>query len=204
MSLASVPFGSARPLSSRDANANANANDLYRHDARALDPSRANPTTLHMLHPGGPTSPTPRAMAPTTPSRPSRPDIYSPSPSSAARARQPLSDAQRQLLAIQREFMRNAARMTRPTSIGSLSPGSPRLIPLGSPGPVTPLTLEEEDGADYLSATGRSTSATTAVTTPESDVLANYGQENVMEHLMKLEGRRQEERPVTSTSVTNI
>ena len=53
-------------------------------------------------------------------------------------------DAQKQLLLYQQEAL------PRPSSQGSLrqKPHSPRLVPLGSPGPVTPLELEEHD--NYL------------------------------------------------------
>lgn len=73
------------------------------------------------------------------------------------------SDAQRQLYVHQRGLVSlnrfNAAhspvRSPPPTSAASLrssKPTSPRLDPLGSPGPVTPLELEEHDG--YLFAAG--------------------------------------------------
>jgi hypothetical protein len=42
------------------------------------------------------------------------------------------------------------ADITIPRSSWGTKPSSPRLDPLGSPGPVTPLTLEEADG--YLAA----------------------------------------------------
>ena len=59
----------------------------------------------------------------------------------------PITDAQRQLIVIQHEFKR-LARSTITGSMGpyATSPGSPRLLPLGSPGPVTPLQLESDDG----------------------------------------------------------
>ncbi|MCJ1366800.1 hypothetical protein MMC16_005930 [Acarospora aff. strigata] len=57
------------------------------------------------------------------------------------------SDAQVALQNFQRELIANATRSSRSvaTSI-TYKPLSPRLIPLGSPGPVTPLMLEEDDG----------------------------------------------------------
>jgi len=42
-------------------------------------------------------------------------------------------------------------------------PTSPRLVPLGSPGPVTPLALELEEEDNYLAAGSRTTSAPTAL-----------------------------------------
>lgn len=61
-----------------------------------------------------------------------------------------LSDAQRQLFAYQREMV-SAARAQSPGK--GEKPVSPRLAPLGSPGPVTPLELGDEDG--YLAAGAR-------------------------------------------------
>lgn len=83
-----------------------------------------------------------------------------------------MTEAQRQLLAFQREFVRNTSRATRAAPVGAASPGSPRLIPLGSPGPVTPLQLEDDaPGGDYLSARGGShTEASTTGMMPESGV----------------------------------
>lgn len=57
-------------------------------------------------------------------------------------------DAQRQLYLSQRELVASASRGPR-TAPGP-KPTSPRLIPMGSPGPVTPLELEGQDG--YLTA----------------------------------------------------
>lgn len=62
-----------------------------------------------------------------------------------------LSDAQKQLYAYQRDVVA-AARAQSPGKEGK--PASPKLAPLGSPGPVTPLELEREEG--YLVAGARS------------------------------------------------
>jgi len=73
----------------------------------------------------------------------------SPQPPPSPRTQQKqYSDAQRQLYLYQRELLANASRGSR-TAPGP-KPTSPRLIPLGSPGPVTPLELEGHDG--YLMA----------------------------------------------------
>ena len=48
--------------------------------------------------------------------------------------------------------MFNAARAPSPNRLDN--PASPRLVPVGSPGPVTPLELESDDG--YLAAGSRS------------------------------------------------
>ncbi|KAH9826023.1 hypothetical protein Tdes44962_MAKER03806 [Teratosphaeria destructans] len=79
------------------------------------------------------------------------PDGVSPQPPVSPRAHQRvMSDAQRQLYAYQRDIL-SAARATSPSGAGK--PTSPKLAPLGSPGPVTPLELEGEDG--YLVAGAR-------------------------------------------------
>lgn len=59
-----------------------------------------------------------------------------------------VSDAQKHLLAYQREMISRAQ-----TPGGMEKPVSPRLQPLGSPGPVTPLELEGDGG--YLVAGAR-------------------------------------------------
>ena len=55
-----------------------------------------------------------------------------------------------------------AARSSTP--IPTESPKSPRLVPLGSPGPVTPLQLESEDGG-YLAV--RTSTAPCGVVQPQ-------------------------------------
>ena len=62
------------------------------------------------------------------------------------------SDAQKQLYFNQRETLSAAAKGNSPGQAGK--PVSPRLAPLGSPGPVTPLELENDEG--YLVAGARS------------------------------------------------
>lgn len=57
-------------------------------------------------------------------------------------------NAQMQLQLHQKEII---AQATRRGGVPQRGPVSPRLCPLGSPGPVTPLTLEEREG--YFSAT---------------------------------------------------
>jgi hypothetical protein len=65
------------------------------------------------------------------------------------------SDLQRQLHAYQRGLIASAMRTSPATSPrAAAKPDSPRLEPLGSPGPVTPLMLEEQGG--YLVAGSRS------------------------------------------------
>lgn len=84
--------------------------------------------------------------------------IASPQPPVSPRAHQRVySDAQKHLLFYQRETVQ-AARAASP-SRGD-KPTSPRLVPLGSPGPVTPLELEGEEG--YLVAGARGAGHETA------------------------------------------
>ncbi|KAL8796661.1 MAG: hypothetical protein Q9195_001051 [Heterodermia aff. obscurata] len=70
------------------------------------------------------------------------------------------SDAKQQIHRYQRDIVANATRAARLTLSpkATASPSSPRLQPIGSPGPVTPLALESE--VDYLMAgdTGSPTS----------------------------------------------
>ncbi|OCK80571.1 hypothetical protein K432DRAFT_404589 [Lepidopterella palustris CBS 459.81] len=69
----------------------------------------------------------------------------SPQPPVSPRSQQKqYSEAQKQLYLYQRELVANNPKTSRPR------PTSPRLLPTGSPGPVTPLELEGQDG--YLMA----------------------------------------------------
>lgn len=68
------------------------------------------------------------------------------------------SDAQKQLLVYHREHIAAAQRENSPNREGK--PVSPRLAPLGSPGPVTPLVLEQDGG--YLMAGSQKGSTTSA------------------------------------------
>lgn len=108
----------------------------------------------------------------------------SPQPPVSPRAHQRLySDAQKQLYFNQREILSAAIRS--PSSTGK--PTSPRLQPLGSPGPVTPLELEGEEG--YLLAGARS-SAASGPTAPEE----------LVERLIREETRRHRISTSASTS----
>jgi len=82
----------------------------------------------------------------------------SPQPPVSPRTQQKqYSEAQRQLYLHQRELIASASRPGR--GVPGPKPTSPRLIPTGSPGPVTPLELEGQDG--YLMA-GSSASESTS------------------------------------------
>ncbi|KAF2087313.1 hypothetical protein K490DRAFT_65705 [Saccharata proteae CBS 121410] len=98
----------------------------------------------------------------------------SPQPPTSPRSQQrQYSEAQRQLYLYQRELIANATRTGMSTS--GTKPVSPRLNPLGSPGPVTPLELEGQ--GDYLSAGARNAGAANA-------------QSDLVEKLIEEEARR--------------
>ena len=97
-----------------------------------------------------------------------------------------ISDAQRQLFFYQREMMNAAVRSSTPPLLDN--PVSPRLAPMGSPGPVTPLELESKDG--YL-AVGMQSSRQDAVPFDE-----------LAERLMKEQANRQR-RTSNSPSLTS-
>lgn len=66
-------------------------------------------------------------------------------------SRRPFSDAQHKLHRYQRDLITSVTRPSRPPALQGLTdPPPPRLHPLGSPGPVTPLALEEKK--DYMAA----------------------------------------------------
>ncbi|KAL9596942.1 MAG: hypothetical protein Q9219_005453 [cf. Caloplaca sp. 3 TL-2023] len=110
------------------------------------------------------TQPAQLAMPTLPPFHPANYESSHPSPRHVARhvgtshSRQP-SEAQKSLQRYQRDLVINATRSaTRYTTRSPVvRPNSPRLDPLGSPGPVTPLTLEEQ--SDYFLA-GPGTSPT--------------------------------------------
>ncbi|THV93988.1 hypothetical protein D6D03_02818 [Aureobasidium pullulans] len=90
----------------------------------------------------------------------------SPNPPVSPKAQQRLySEAQKQLYLYHRETVAAQAAVAaaasassgRPQSVRYEKPLSPRLAPLGSPGPVTPLELEGQDG--YLLAGAHASSA---------------------------------------------
>ncbi|CAK4032012.1 Hypothetical predicted protein [Lecanosticta acicola] len=111
----------------------------------------------------------------------------SPQPPVSPRAHQRMySDAQKQLYFNQREMLSAAVRS--PNSADK--PISPRLHPLGSPGPVTPLELEGDEG--YLLAGARSSVANTSA-----------APEELIEKLIREETRRHRSgNPSASASCT--
>ncbi|EKG20813.1 hypothetical protein MPH_01874 [Macrophomina phaseolina MS6] len=102
--------------------------------------------SLPRFHPAN--FPSPNSSTANTPN--TNPNSPQPPPSPRSQQKQ-YSEAQRQLYIYQRELLANA---TRNMATGT-KPVSPRLNPLGSPGPVTPLELEGQQG-DYLTAGARS------------------------------------------------
>lgn len=106
----------------------------------------------------------------------STPAVTTPSPATLSPRRSPSSfhqpqqqqyhqrqytNTQRAFYMYQREMLTHTARgasgamsaSSAPTGLTEAEPESPRLMPLGSPGPVTPLALENQqldNGGDYL------------------------------------------------------
>ena len=79
-------------------------------------------------------------------------------PTSAGTHERRSSDVKRKLLQYQRDVMAQArVTQSRGGNLGGMSmerkPDSPKLQPLGSPGPITPFELEEESGG-YMLARG--------------------------------------------------
>ncbi|KAK8189044.1 hypothetical protein IWZ00DRAFT_308033 [Phyllosticta capitalensis] len=108
-----------------------------------------------------------------------------PPPPSPRTQQKQYSEAQRQLYHYQRDLVASAvARNPLPGH----RPVSPRLNPLGSPGPVTPLELESQDG-DYLLA-GASTPS-------DSDAACN----ELVEKLIQEEAKRSGSLSPSSNSV---
>ncbi len=118
----------------------------------------------------------------------------SPEPSRASRAlKRPFSDAQQVLHQQQRELIANATRTPPCTSLGipNGNPRPPRLHPLGSPGPVTPLMLEDQH-SDYLLA------GSSGVSTPSPTRLSEEGR-IVVDAFIRIERERMMSRSGTSS-----
>lgn len=128
------------------------ANSARRGSARPLNPRSASSglklPSLPRFHPANFSSQNSSFAATPTSSG------SSPQPPMSPRSQQrQYSEAQKQLYAYQRELLANAGKL--PTKAPAAKPVSPRLLPAGSPGPVTPLELEAEQAGGYLLA-GRS------------------------------------------------
>lgn len=66
------------------------------------------------------------------------------------RAKSDVKSNQQLLRKYQRDMVEQATRAARRAGATIEDPGAPKLIPLGSPGPVTPMALEESNAAGYL------------------------------------------------------
>lgn len=78
--------------------------------------------------------------------------------------------AQQQLQIHQKDLIQQATRGSLPSHL--LFPSSPRLIPMGSPGPVTPLTLEEAQGGYLFAGSPSNTSGIPFMQQRDMDKLA--------------------------------
>jgi len=113
----------------------------------------------YQLSPATPTSHGPAVSVTSVPAPMDMNNLYIPSKHkqgkrepSSGHERKP-SDVKRQLQQYQRDMI-VAARITQAAGGGpSPKPKSPQLLPLGSPGPITPFELEEEQGG-YMLARG--------------------------------------------------
>lgn len=96
------------------------------------------------------------------------------------------NDLRQQLYVAQREMMTATLRVSSPSQ--ATRPASPRLAPMGSPGPVTPLELEED--GDYLVAGARHA-------TNDNDVSMD-----LVEDMISREVRRQQPQQSTQGSTS--
>ncbi|KAF2838420.1 hypothetical protein M501DRAFT_1011958 [Patellaria atrata CBS 101060] len=115
--------------------------------------------------------------------------INSPQPPMSPRSQQrQYSEAQRQLYFYQRELLA-AGHQRSPSAkqAGGPKPTSPRLIPMGSPGPVTPLELEAQQGGYLIAGAARAGQPT---------------QGDLIEKLIREEAKRRGEMSRTSTSTS--
>ncbi|MCJ1317015.1 hypothetical protein MMC15_002336 [Xylographa vitiligo] len=87
-----------------------------------------------------------------------RPPVLNQSPRSPQLHHRQFSNAQQKLKGYQRELLASASRASLAASMASVGPNgketpkAPPLLPHGSPGPATPMMLEDE--ADYMTAGG--------------------------------------------------
>ncbi|MCJ1301613.1 hypothetical protein MMC08_004414 [Hypocenomyce scalaris] len=151
--------------------------------SRHSNPRRAAQTlqlpALPRYHPSNYERATPSLSQSSNASHPSathRSSARSPQP----HQRQP-SDAQQKLHQYQRDLITSAMRVPRsvaPSANSTTRPVSPRLNPLGSPGPVTPMMLEEQ--GDYLLAGTQSRGLS-----PGPGGLGEGGQRDLVERLIR-------------------
>jgi hypothetical protein len=120
-------------------------------------------------------------------------------PPPSPRAQQRLySEAQKQLYLYHRETLAAQAAVTaaanagshRPPSLRFEKPLSPRLAPLGSPGPVTPLELEGQDGYLMAGAVHASSAAAHAAAAQEAAAQLSAQHSDLVDKLIEQEVRR--------------
>ncbi|RFU23660.1 hypothetical protein B7463_g12678, partial [Scytalidium lignicola] len=108
------------------------------------------------------------------------------------------SDVKRKLQQYQREMIEQA-KLASAVSSGEASapkPVSPRLLPLGSPGPITPLELEESLHAGYLVAgalgrgTARSSRPSSMGASADSSGASTQREQEAIERMIKVEEER--------------
>ena len=107
------------------------------------------------------------------------------------------SEAQKQLYLYHRETLAAQAAVSaaantdsgRPQSLRFEKPTSPRLAPLGSPGPVTPLELEGQDGY-LLAGAHASAAAAHAVAAQEAAAQLSAQHSDLVDKLIEQEVRR--------------
>lgn len=89
--------------------------------------------------------------------------------------------------------MNSATKATKATpATNYVKPMSPRLVPMGSPGPVTPLLLEEEGG--YLVA---------GAGTQEGTLLGEGGQRELVERLIRAESQHRHDGQADRNSIVD-
>ncbi|KAI4749026.1 hypothetical protein E4T50_00685 [Aureobasidium sp. EXF-12298] len=149
---------------------------------------------LPRFHPANFPSSQSSSVATTPSTGPLSPSNPPPSPKAQQRL---YSEAQKQLYLYHRETLAAQAAVTaaanagsgRPASLRFEKPLSPRLAPLGSPGPVTPLELEGQDG--YLLAGAHATSAAAhAVAAQEAAAQISAHHSDLVDKLIEQEVRR--------------
>jgi hypothetical protein len=150
---------------------------------------------LPRFHPANFPSSQSSSVASTPSAGPLSPSNPPPSPKAQQRL---YSEAQKQLYLYHRETLAAQAAVTaaasagsgRPPSLRFEKPLSPRLAPLGSPGPVTPLELEGQDGYLMAGAAHASSAATHAAAAQEAAAQLSAQHSDLVDKLIEQEVRR--------------
>ncbi|KAH0286659.1 hypothetical protein M436DRAFT_65085 [Aureobasidium namibiae CBS 147.97] len=141
----------------------------------------------------------PSSQSSSVASTPSTGPLSPSNPPVSPKAQQRLySEAQKQLYLYHRETLAAQAAVTaavnagssRPPSLRFEKPLSPRLAPLGSPGPVTPLELEGQDGYLSAGATHASSAAAHAAAAQEAAAQLSAQHSDLVDKLIEQEVRR--------------